>query len=44
VTCFTQCIAGGSGPIGCLAQCVNSPQAFQMLICLGTNCGQGTCF
>jgi hypothetical protein len=45
VTCFLQCITGGGGgPIQCLTQCVNSPQAFQLLICLGTNCGPGTCF
>jgi len=42
-TCFIQCVQGGS-PVQCLLQCVNDPQAFQALLCLGQNCGPGTCF
>jgi hypothetical protein len=31
-------------PLTCLLQCVNDPEAFQALICLGSNCGPGVCF
>lgn len=44
VTCFTTCIQNGGNPQQCLLQCVNSPEAIQFLICLGSNCGQGVCF
>jgi hypothetical protein len=27
-----------------LLQCVQSPQAFQTLICVGQSCGPGVCF
>jgi hypothetical protein len=43
VTCFFTCIPNG-GPVQCFLQCVQSPQAFQLLFCLGQNCGPGICF
>jgi hypothetical protein len=44
VTCFLQCAQGGSGLPQCFFKCVKSPLATQILVCLGQNCGVGTCF
>jgi hypothetical protein len=44
VTCFIQCTGNGGGAGQCFFQCVNNPKAIQLLLCLGTSCGQGTCF
>lgn len=43
ITCFFGCV-GGQGPVACLLQCVQSPQAFQFLVCVGQSCGPGVCF
>jgi hypothetical protein len=44
VQCFFQCVGGGGGPAQCFFQCVDSPQAIGVLVCVGSNCGPGTCF
>jgi hypothetical protein len=44
IACFFSCIQGGGGPAICGFQCINSPAAFQLLICVGQSCGAGTCF
>jgi len=41
IQCFIGCASGGS-PATCLFQCVDSPQAFQALTCIGINCA-GAC-
>src|SRR5262249_33955441 len=38
INCFFMCIQNGGGPIQCGFQCVNSPQAFQLLTCIGQQC------
>jgi hypothetical protein len=44
VTCFFDCVANGDGPPVCFFQCVSSPQAVGLIVCIGTSCGNGTCF
>ena len=45
IACFLQCTGNGGGVGQCFFQCVNnSPKATQVLVCLGTNCGNGVCF
>jgi hypothetical protein len=44
VQCLIGCVTGGGSPATCGLQCVSSPQAFNVILCLGTECGAGACF
>ncbi|WP_437328526.1 hypothetical protein [Sorangium sp. So ce381] len=44
VACFFGCLDEGSGPAVCGFECIHSPETLQLLRCVGTSCGGGTCF
>lgn len=44
IGCFIACVGNGGNPFQCGIQCVNNPQAVQVLLCLANQCGPGTCF
>ncbi|WP_437488643.1 hypothetical protein WME75_09150 [Sorangium sp. So ce1014] len=44
VACFFGCLDEGNGPAVCGFECMNSPETFQLLRCVGRSCGGGTCF
>jgi len=44
VGCFFECVGDGTSPALCLGICLDSPEAFQFLFCVGQSCGPGICF
>ncbi|WP_437601616.1 hypothetical protein WMF28_08530 [Sorangium sp. So ce590] len=44
VACFFGCLDEGNGPAVCGFECMNSPETFQLLRCVGRSCGGGACF
>ncbi|KYF52000.1 hypothetical protein BE04_33590 [Sorangium cellulosum] len=44
VACFFGCLDEGNDSAVCGFECMNSPETFRLLLCVGRSCGGGTCF
>jgi len=43
IACYLQCTNNGGGAPQCFFKCVKSQKTTSLLLCLGANCGAGTC-